>query len=342
MLIALISFFLISKYFYYQSYEYKLGIIGYSKDEVSILKENLTEKQLDIILDKKKNTKIVKLVKLKNFKFSKLDRYLQFDDSIKLNTVIRIVNQNADQLNFDNQNVLASIIESKYYIKKNIERYLTYYTDNSDLYINEIIKRVNSNLDYSFYTNITDTDMAKKNLVIANKFYKLDKDYVPDNLVNIDNNGHQLQSEAADAYKKMIDGAASSGYYYKVNSAYRSYNTQSSLYNSYVKAHGFKWAEEYSARPGHSEHQTGLAIDIVSKSTNFDSFEKTKEYQWLQDNSYKYGFILRYSKENEYITGYSYESWHYRYVGVDAATIIYNEKLTFEEYYAYYVKNKQI
>lgn len=123
-----------------------------------------------------------------------------------------------------------------------------------------------------------------------------------------------------------------------INSPYRSYNTQKYLYNNYGLKDGYTLADTYSARPGFSEHQTGYAIDVTSKSTNFSNFEYSSEYKWLEDNAYKYGFILRYPKGKEYITGYQYEPWHYRYVGKGLANKIKELNITFEEYYAYYLK----
>lgn len=116
-------------------------------------------------------------------------------------------------------------------------------------------------------------------------------------------------------------------------SGYRSYSTQSGLYNHYVKEDGKANADTYSARPGHSEHQTGLAIDIVTSKGGF-VYENYQEYKWLIKNSYKYGFILRYPKGKENITGYMYEPWHYRYLGTDIATEIHNLNITYEEYVA--------
>ena len=107
------------------------------------------------------------------------------------------------------------------------------------------------------------------------------------------------------------------------------------MYDRYVKRDGKKKADIYSARPGYSEHQTGLCTDI---NTVDSSFANTKEAKWLADNSYKYGFILRFPKGKEDITGYKYEPWHYRYVGEETAKIIYDEDLTLEEYYAYYIE----
>ena len=122
-------------------------------------------------------------------------------------------------------------------------------------------------------------------------------------------------------------------------STYRSYSYQVDLYKRYVKQDGEEKADTYSGRPGHSEHQTGLAVDVYNKTENYTNFEKTKEFTWMQEHAHEYGFILRFPKGKENETGYQYESWHYRYVGVDAATYIHENNITFEEYYATIIKD---
>ena len=122
-------------------------------------------------------------------------------------------------------------------------------------------------------------------------------------------------------------------------SSYRSYDYQVNLYNNYVKSDGKDAADTYSARPGFSEHQTGLAVDIYNKELPYTSFEETKEFEWMQKNAYKYGFILRFPKDKVNITGYQYEAWHYRYVGKKAAKYIHDHNITLEEYYIKKVEN---
>ena len=143
-----------------------------------------------------------------------------------------------------------------------------------------------------------------------------------------------MEKVAADSFKKMSDAAKKEGLKIYNVSGYRSYDTQEYLYNNYVSRDGKEKADTYSARAGTSEHQTGLATDINSVSSKF---ENTKEFKWLKDNAHKYGFILRYPKGKEHITGYMYEPWHYRYVGKDVAKIIYENDFTYEEYYVNYV-----
>lgn len=155
-------------------------------------------------------------------------------------------------------------------------------------------------------------------ILIANKTYSLPSDYAPG-----------VDSTAQAALNKMTAAAGNDGINLNVISGYRSYSTQEQIYNDYVKRDGKAAADTYSARPGHSEHQTGLAFDLNSLST---SFENTSEGKWLAKNCYKYGFIIRYPKGKESVTGYQYEPWHVRYLGVDMATKVYNSGLCLEEY----------
>ena len=234
------------------------------------------------------------------------------------------------------------LIKEKYYIEKNKTRYLAYYNKNNDLSLNKIIINVNCNLDKTKYEDITKTDISKNNLMLVNKYYYLTENYVPNNLITLDekyNKGinSKMQKEAAEAFMKMSDAALLDNIIIKNASAYRSFEYQVNLYNNYVEKDGKKAADTYSARPGFSEHQTGLVSDI----NQIDSgFETTDAFKWLDKNAYKYGFILRFPKDKEDITGYSYEPWHFRYVGTKEAKQIKKENLTLEEYYAYYIENK--
>lgn len=159
-----------------------------------------------------------------------------------------------------------------------------------------------------------------KGILIANKTYSLPSDYNP--------NG--LTEEFMNAYNKMQNAAKEEGINLKIVSGYRSYEYQKGLYNNYVKSDGKDNADTYSARPGHSEHQTGLAADLNLVDT---SFENTKEGIWLANNCYKYGFILRYPKGKQGITGYIYEPWHFRYIGDEAENLYNNGQwITLEEY----------
>ena len=128
----------------------------------------------------------------------------------------------------------------------------------------------------------------------------------------------------------MINDAKSDDVVLVGNSAYRSYKSQKEVYNNRVKAVGRKKAEDYVAKPGFSEHQTGLCIDITNRDKYF--VKGTEEADWLANNCYKYGFIIRYPEGKENITGISYEPWHIRYVGKEIAKQIHNKGITLEEY----------
>ena len=226
-----------------------------------------------------------------------------------------------------------NVVDSNY-IEKYYDRYIAYKKIHSDYNDDTIITYVNIGLDHDFYTNMEDTDMSDGYLLICNKYHKLKDNYVP-NLVSLNGyGGGQMEKVAAEHFKEMVNSAKTDGISIYNVSGYRSYSTQKSLYNNYVNRDGKAKADTYSARAGTSEHQTGLATDVNSVST---SFETTKAYKWLSENAYKYGFILRYPKGKEFITGYMYEPWHYRYVGKDVAKVIFEKNITYEEYYATYI-----
>ena len=173
-------------------------------------------------------------------------------------------------------------------------------------------------------------------ILIVNKSYPLPKGYVPKNTYN-DATGKRYCSDCIDKdayseYKQMKADATALGLNIWIQSGYRSYELQETLYNNYVNRDGKLAADTYSARPGYSEHQTGLAFDLNSIS---DDFQYTNEGKWVSENAWKYGFILRYPKSKESITGYKYESWHLRYVGKDLASKLYNngDWITLEEYF---------
>ena len=174
--------------------------------------------------------------------------------------------------------------------------------------------------------------------ILVNKHNYLTEDYVPENLENINSSyalsNMKMVSEAKNAFENLSKDAAKQNLKVIAMSTYRSYEYQVDLYNRYVKTDGKEAAVTYSGRPGNSEHQTGLAVDVYNVKETYTNFEKTKEYTWMQDNAYKYGFILRFPKDKENETGYEFESWHYRYVGLEAAKYIKEHNISFEEYYA--------
>ena len=229
-----------------------------------------------------------------------------------------------------------------YYKKENLTRYKSYKKKNNNLSIEDIVTRVNLNLDYSFYTHTKKASNLNTDTILVNKYFYLGNDYIPDNLEDISNkysrSGMKLVSSAKENFEEMAKAALNDKKNIIAMSSYRSYEYQVNLYDKYVTNDGVDAADTYSARPGFSEHQTGLCVDIYDGELDYTNFEKSDSYKWMQDNSYKYGFILRFPKGKEDITGYQYESWHYRYVGKEAAKYIHDNDITFDEYYVRFIE----
>lgn len=161
--------------------------------------------------------------------------------------------------------------------------------------------------------------------VVVNKKHKLPENYSPG-----------LRSEASNAMLQLTTAASNAGVDLKIISSYRSYATQVSTYNKWVNQSGRATADTFSARPGHSEHQTGLAIDVGASNGACDletCFGNTPEGLWVAANAQNYGFIVRYQNGKDAITGYQYEPWHLRFVGVDVAKAITSSGLTMDQYY---------
>lgn len=180
-------------------------------------------------------------------------------------------------------------------------------------------------------------------LILVNKETSLAPDYTPDDLtvpnVRFSFEGpdpkQNIRQVAAAALEELFAGAEEAGFYLFAVSGYRSYSRQETVYTGHVERLGETEANKISAKPGHSEHQTGLAMDITSESASFSlsqKFGETGEGKWVAKNAHRYGFIIRYQKGKEDLTGYSYEPWHLRYVGKEAAQEIFEKDLTLEAY----------
>ncbi len=228
-----------------------------------------------------------------------------------------------------------------FYKAENKERYLKYQNQHPELEEIDVITRVNLNLDQPFYTNTKEADNLQSSSLLVSKYRYLKEDYIPKDLEEISScveGTRLLVKDARIHFEKLCESATKENMKIRAISSYRSYAYQKKLYNNYVQKDGVELADTYSARPGFSEHQTGLVVDIDNYKTDYNHFETTKEFTWMQENAYKYGFILRYPKGKEEITGYDYEAWHYRYVGVDIATAIHNTNLTLDEYYVRFLE----
>lgn len=188
-----------------------------------------------------------------------------------------------------------------------------------------------------------DTNLSSITLFV-NKEYGLPIDYIPTDLTipNIQfsfshyDEKKLLREDAARAMEELFAAAKEDGYTLCGVSGYRSYARQSEIYNQNLRTKGATFTNRYSAKPGYSEHQTGLSMDVSASSVRnqlVEKFATTKEGTWLAKNCYRYGYIIRYPKGKENITGYSYEPWHIRYVGVSLATYLTENNLTLEEYF---------
>ena len=236
---------------------------------------------------------------------------------------------------------LAEDYQPSHYIEKNKSRYEAFEAKNPKIPYNEMLAYVNANVDKGFYNGVVTVRNPSSTTILVNKNFVLPTGYEPGDLVTF-LGGHRLRREAARQLVKMRDDMLSLGYRMTVIATYRSFGTQTNSYNNAVARFGVANAEVSFARPGHSEHQTGLAVDLLHVG-GFDymqnsGFEKTKEFTWLQENAYRYGFILRYPDGYRDIHGFIFEPWHWRYVGVAAATAMHIRGIALlEEYYGQYL-----
>ena len=296
------------EYLYTKTNEYALLQLGYKKSEVKLLLDKLNDEEEKNVINYEYNEFIPQFVKCKYFMFKNLDSYLS-----------QVITKEDDFFKYHG-------------------------TEGYDY--DYIVALTNVHAINNFYENTIATDMSKDYSMLVNKYYYLSSTYAPDDLVSIgwdyrlggQNDYKYARKEVVDAFLNMWGDAKAEGIYLLVDSAYREYAKQESVYKDYENQKGTKYADSIAARPGYSEHQTGLSLDIYSKEcTSASSFKDSKTYAWLMANAHKYGFILRYPKDKEKITGYNYESWHFRYLGVDLATKVYNEGITYDEYYAFYL-----
>lgn len=228
-----------------------------------------------------------------------------------------------------------------FYLERFNARYANYAEQNSTLTSEEVVRDVNMNLDFPFYENIGTSPDLNNVQILCNKYFALPDDFTPQDIVDVpseyyvnDGKEYRLNEEALNAFISMSDAAKEEGLSLKIISAYRSNSYQSRLYEKYKAKSSQAEADRYSARPGHSEHETGFGIDINDVA---QAFEKTDEFKWLQKNAHLFGYILRYPKGLDYLTGYMYEPWHYRYLGTDLATKVHQSGLTYDAYYAMYL-----
>ena len=197
----------------------------------------------------------------------------------------------------------------------------------------------NDELDKAIDTSseLYSNSIVSKDILVVNKEISVDAEYVPDTLVvpNVSANKEiKVTKEVAESLEELFESAEKDGINLIAVSGYRTYNYQKSLFDNSVKVNGLEHAKKYVALPGYSEHHTGLAVDVVSDNYTMldEGFENTAAFRWLEKNMSNFGFILRYPKGKEDITGYNYEPWHLRYVGKYLAEDIETAGVTLEEY----------
>lgn len=231
---------------------------------------------------------------------------------------------------------LSKIIKEKYFIFDNLDKYLDYLNDNSSDTASKAVSMVNTGAINEWYSNINETDTSKNELMLVNKFYGLGESYEPTDLVKVSSTygyeGKKVSESIYDSLTNMLDAAKENGYTLLVNQGYRSYADQLEAYTDIEDVNGTEVADNRAARAGHSEYQTGLSVELSTYGS-----EVGTETQWLLDNSYRFGFIVRYPEGTSDITGFTSDPWRVRYVGREAATKIHNENITFDEYYAFYI-----
>ncbi len=235
----------------------------------------------------------------------------------------------------DKEEDVLDFLQFDYAKLANYDRYVAYSMQERED-DDDTVTYVNLNLDKPYYEDaqkVTEQSLT----MLVNKYHQLGEDYEPKDLMKIQekyavDDEQFMIKEAVIAFEEMAAEAEKEGYSILANSAYRSYQDQQDTYDLYLNTYGQKYVDNYVAVPGYSEHQTGLALDVASGNSKI--FADSKEYNWMLENSYKFGFVMRYPKSEEQVTGYKYESWHYRYLGKELAKKVYDSELTYDEYYA--------
>lgn len=257
----------------------------------------------------------------------------------EINNIFLLSNLNQEKLKALDYTDFTKYLSITNYNADNTKRYEEYILENTDLDLQTVVTYVNINLDLEFYEINEEVDDPSSTYVLVNKFNSLG-DYVPENLVALENfSTIYMIEEAGEAFTNMLEAASTDGYTFEPTSAYRDYTWQSNLYTYYVGIDGEDIANTYSAKPGNSEHQSGLAVDIKNPTYHSQTGVRLndEDYAWVLKNSYKYGYIVRYPADSTDITGYMEEPWHLRYLGVELATKVYESGLTYDEYYDLYI-----
>ena len=314
----------------------QLKDLGYSEEDaayIETLSEALQERFLQEFDDR-----ALYYVMREDFREEKLEDYLRYDGKLDPDKMVELVNKGI--LNDADLPLYKELYESEFYIPAREELYLKYLKDYDT--VRDVLETVNTNRYRELYEGVEVTDLSKGNLILVNKYYQLPSDYEPDDLVDVDPalGRGKLRKEVYEAYERLYADAKDLGYDLKVLSAYRSYDTQYVIYNRYLETDPKEVVDTYSARPGHSEHQSGLCLDVSEPGYSLDDFYLTEASVWLKENCHKYGFIIRYPEDKTEITGYQGEPWQIRYLGIETANDVVQKGITYDEYYACFIDKR--
>ena len=348
---------LLGAFIFYSKQLSQLTSLNYSKEAS---RKILFSRNKDFVLGVGENKTLNKAFESDDYNEKYLDnyskiKYVNHTDLIKnINNLLKVGYSNSD-INLiithgNNEDVAqfakrekVRYLEEFYtldYAKiNNYDRYIALSDETGDN-VEDVVIKVNLDLDKENYVDCVQVSNFSSDMLV-NKHRCLTKEFVPNDLVEIDSkytdeNDLKISRIAMNEFKKMYDAAEKDGYQLVINSAYRSYEDQEEIVNKYLSLYGQDYVDKYVAKPGFSEHQTGLAFDIGSRNSNV--FASSREYDWIQENAHKFGFIYRFDKRYEDLTGFRNEAWHYRYVGQDIATYVYeHNNMSLEEYFVIFL-----
>lgn len=352
---------LIGIFVFYTSTKSELKSLGYSNKAISSIMQKF---KWSYVMDAGENQTLNAAFESSEYDPDNLDSYRKIayqdqkdiiknintllDKGYKTSEVSLILSRgnNDDVTEFakrDKVKYLDEFFSVEYSKLANYDRYVAYQElENNDAETTVLL--VNMDFDKEEYVDPLIIDKFDE-YTLVNKHRQLSADYVPDDLQAFDEDevktGEEVEAEASvvKAFRQMAQAASEEGLSLMVNSGYRSYQDQEEIMQIYLDAYGQNYVDNYIAKPGFSEHQTGMSIDVASATVN--TFVESDEYSWMMDNAYRYGFILRYPKSKEDITGYKCEAWHYRYVDVEIATYIKEHNITYDEYYIQFLDNER-
>lgn len=326
----------------------KLRKLGYKKDEITAIRDQ--ELARTLIKNEWYSPFLAKSILDGTVNPDYLELYTVISDDGSLNdTDFLLYNRLKDKGYEEDQ--LLELFKSLYFYE--MTPLLVFdYQPNELAYIEDCVNHRSTNskthfeLSGTYYkpygTTLPVDDTTSINMLV-NKTYYLPQNFKPNNLTGLSNyysaDGNELSSSAAQALAEWGDAGREVGVTFFATSAYRNYEDQETVYRNYVTAWGEEEADSLSARAGFSEHQTGLTVDIAATNEDdIEEFKDTKAYRWTSTNSHDYGWILRYPEGKEQITGYQFEAWHYRFLGKELATYVYNSQMTYDEFYCLYLK----